>query len=348
MVYSSILSDFLELQRYSKILASLTSKPGGPRKYSSAFVADRGQLFLFKDGYPILGYGIVHGVGSLPSAKGLELIEEFIRNFEDFKHLSILYDDPILARRIEFQYANVGLQKGERCLYVIPDDSDESSESIREQMDRFGIDTVHYMTNERLNFVRFPDPAKDSGGLVLGLTKIGESLRLPHSKIPFRLVSQHTRKYPPESEFLLESGAAHFPGSLLCGHYIANYAAIPHGSWIRDILRTHDANLIVCSENGTSLVLPNDSFDSTSTILVTKDEETISQVALQIQNLPVDELERDLSEIRNDISFLVMQVRIDLGEYSPLDLQKAVAKISLFKRKEEMMTDEYNKRSENS
>jgi hypothetical protein len=64
-----------------------------------------------------------------------------------------------------------------------------------------------------------------------------------------------------------------------------------------------------------------------------------------IQSLPTDEIERDIAEIENDVSFLEAQIRIDARSYTQTDLKHAKSKINLTRRKAELLKREYRSRS---
>jgi len=264
MVDSFIVPDIAQLQKLSETIASLTSELGS-RKYSTVLSTGSEQLFLVKNGNPIIGYSTPPYDESLAFRVGTELIERFIDNFENFKHVVMLYDDPALARRFEFQYSKIGLLKGERCMYLISEDDVESPESIRKQMDSFGIDTSQYMSNDCLKFVRIPDPAKDPRGFISGCQKIVGSLPQDQSTLPIRIVAnmryQVTTKEEIEGhsafEKFVDSNFASFHGSVLCNHYIGNYSVETHGDWVRKMLQTHDVSLVVGSKKTNSFVFQN-------------------------------------------------------------------------------------------
>ena len=78
-----------------------------------------------------------------------------------------------------------------------------------------------------------------------------------------------------------------------------------------------------------------------------KDEvEKIDIVALQkkAQTLTVEELNRDVAELSNDINFLESQVQADLTSYSSEELTIALRKIAYRKRKLEILEAELTQR----
>ena len=76
-----------------------------------------------------------------------------------------------------------------------------------------------------------------------------------------------------------------------------------------------------------------------------KDREAqLTKFAEEIQNLSTDEIERDIAEIENDVTFLEVQVKIDAGSYTPTDLKHAKSKINLTRRKAELLKREFGSR----
>jgi len=60
--------------------------------------------------------------------------------------------------------------------------------------------------------------------------------------------------------------------------------------------------------------------------------------------LSTEELDRDFAEISAEVDFLEEQVRCDFGSYSPKVLMMAREKISLYKKKAEILKIELGKR----
>jgi len=344
MVESREISDFSELQRLSEILTSLTSDLGS-RTFSTILNSGGGQLLLVRDANPVLRYKMpLKDGGGVNSANGLQLIERFLDEFSDLGHFTMLYDDPLQARKIEFQYVRNGLEKGERCLYAIANDDVESEESIRNQMDSFGIKTSHYLKNGDLYFWNVPDPAKDDGGFVSGCLRIMASMpqdqkEHKHIRLAFNMKHPFSTKeeFEGHAEFegIAESKFANFPGSMMCSYYVGNFDPATHRDWMRSILQNHGVSLIVCSRAKTQLTLQDDLFVSlsvpTSVENVDKNGRD-DKIAREIRNLSGVGLKRDAAEIDRDILFLGAQLKADLASYTPNELHYAIAKISQLKR----------------
>ena len=95
--------------------------------------------------------------------------------------------------------------------------------------------------------------------------------------------------------------------------------------------------MVICSEKTRSVLFPNNFFVPSSSNGFTKSEAEFGEFEPEIEKLSDGDLEREISELKNDIEFLISQVRVDLESYPPNDLQHAVAKISYHKRKEEKL-----------
>jgi len=61
------------------------------------------------------------------------------------------------------------------------------------------------------------------------------------------------------------------------------------------------------------------------------------------QNLPKDELVRDLAELELEIAFLEAQLQAEPGTYSPRELQSGYGKVASFKQKADILRFELAK-----
>jgi hypothetical protein len=73
----------------------------------------------------------------------------------------------------------------------------------------------------------------------------------------------------------------------------------------------------------------------------------LDMISLQeiVPSLSSAELDRDLTEISNDVSFLQEQLRTDLASYTPKQLQAAYEKIYQLKQRSEILTIELDNRA---
>ncbi|MFI5422190.1 MAG: MEDS domain-containing protein [Nitrososphaerales archaeon] len=343
------------LKRISEVLASLTSDPE-ERSYSTVIGTLEQQLLLMKGSdSSILRFG-TSGVDSKTAHEsGLDLIENLVAKFDDFRHFVLLYDDHRSARNVEFRYLEKGLQRGERCLYVISGDDVETAESIRLKMDSFGIDTSRYLNNGLLVITSIPDIGKEIYGFKsnckLVLDKlIGDSGSLPvrmviHAR--YQLSSEEEINDHSELEKIVEYMSSHFRGSILCNHYVGKYNSKKYGEWTRNIVQSHGVVLMICAENNIPVFLRDNSdmpefYHHSSFFSVADEEDIYNELGDELRHQSPSDVERDIAELKNDLDFLVAQLRADLN-YTPSELQEAIAKIVRLKRKVEAMSDSLNK-----
>ena len=70
----------------------------------------------------------------------------------------------------------------------------------------------------------------------------------------------------------------------------------------------------------------------------------LQSLQAQVLDLPLDELGRDLAEVSMDLAFLEAQLGVDIGSYSPKELEKANGKISYLKQRAEILKIELSRR----
>jgi hypothetical protein len=187
-------------------------------------------------------------------SKGIEVIEKFLDKFDGRKHLVMLYDDPVLARRVEFLYLKKGLETEQGAFYVIPEDDVESPDSIRKQMEFFGFQTERLIRIGKLRIARISNPSNEPKGFRSGCEKILKSL-LRDQASTIRMVLQvrylfntgEEIRSHAEFESFIESNFANFPGSMLCNHYVGKNTVKMHGEWTKRMFTTHDWAFVVSS-----------------------------------------------------------------------------------------------------
>ncbi len=166
MVHTILVADSEEIQKLAETLPSLTSELNGGSKYVPVFTTGaRQQLVLLQNGKPMMAYRTA-GFQSVVADYDMNCILDYMKRFYGNKHLVVLYDNPVLARKLEFLYVKQGLEKTNegRSMYILPEDDIESVESIRKQMEDYGIDTEHHLGNGSLNIEKIEDPSKDIEG----------------------------------------------------------------------------------------------------------------------------------------------------------------------------------------
>jgi len=81
-------------------------------------------------------------------------------------------------------------------------------------------------------------------------------------------------------------------------------------------------------------------FVSSSVPVSGSGESEFEEFANVIKALPAEELDRDTAEMLSEIEFLEAQIDADKENYSPDDLESALEKLSLMKRKADLLKNE--------
>jgi MEDS: MEthanogen/methylotroph, DcmR Sensory domain len=255
MVRSIIVADLEEIEKLASGLPRIAGGlDGAESKYVPVFSTGTHQLVIFRNGEPFMGYRVTNEERQPQINQGMRAIERFFESFDSKSHLVMLYDNPELARSVEFQYMKLGFEKGEMCMYVIPEDDDATPESVSILMEKAGIDAQKYLKNGRLKFVKISDPAKDPNGFKAGCEKILQSL-ITQATSRVRMVL-HVRylfntkdeiESHAEFENIIQSSFSDFPGSMFCNHYVGKNTAEKHKQWTTRMLETHDHVFMVTS-----------------------------------------------------------------------------------------------------
>lgn len=269
MVHTILVADSDEIQKLAEGLPLMTSgfyegeEQSNKERFVPIFTTGRAQLVLVQNGNPILAYKVP---ASPANEQGTAAIFGFIERLKGNKHLVMLYDDPRLARQIEFLYIKQGLEKGkEHCMYILPEDDNETVDSIRKQMDEYGIDTLRCLSNGSLEILKIDDPSKDKDGFKSGCVKKLDYLSARSKKAPLKVVLHIRYRFNTKDEIdthaefenMIQSyfERADFNGSMLCNHYIGHNEEKEHGEWTKRMIETHDNVFFVSSLSKLSPVL---------------------------------------------------------------------------------------------
>lgn len=248
-----LVTDAGEIQKLATTVPTLTSGFDGANRYVPVLTTGRNQLFILLDGKPIISYRVATDEGAAAPDQGMRAILGYVDSIQGNKHLVMLYDDPHLAREIEFFYLKQGLEKwNEQCFYLLPSDDVETIESIREQMEKFGIETRRHIKNRSLRIEKIADPSQEREGFRSGCDKIFSSLTKLANR-PSRVVLHVKYKFDTEEEIrehaefeeAIQSSIARFNGSVLCNHYVGHNDESKHSVWRERMLRTHDNVFLV-------------------------------------------------------------------------------------------------------
>lgn len=95
----------------------------------------------------------------------------------------LVYDNPRLAREIEFDFLNAGLSGQEHCIYLTTKDR---IMHIKHQMMLHGINAECYLKTDFLRIYEIPDLTKHSGGILRGFENFMNTI-MNQSKPPYRI-----------------------------------------------------------------------------------------------------------------------------------------------------------------
>lgn len=99
-------------------------------------------------------------------------------------HIALLYEEPELARVIEFQFIKNGLEKGQSCCYIT---HGNDREFIENEMADSGIDVARYTKNNMLCMIESADLLNDARGMLAAHD--GETKKMcANLAAPFRVV----------------------------------------------------------------------------------------------------------------------------------------------------------------
>jgi len=247
-----LVSSSEEMRNLSIALQDLDCNDGN--RYTTILTTGTNQIFLLGNGKPISSYRLVGSGITCCLEVGMSVINSFIDSLNEFKHLAMLYDDPKLARQIEFRFIKQGLERGERCIYAMPEDDLDSPDSIIGQMETFGINTDCNDEDGWLKFTRISDPSRNPEGFKVECRKMISSF-LKENKTPRRLVlhticqfksDKHIESHPV-LENAIEANFSDFQGAMLCIHYMDKDTREKHREWTRKMLLKFDNLFLVSS-----------------------------------------------------------------------------------------------------
>lgn len=166
----------------------------------------------------------------------------FVNDLDTNKHILLLYSDPQYAKRIEFQFIENGLAKGEHCIYA----TEEDPAFVKEKMKEYGIDVNDFLEKGLLHIYQPSDPFNHPEGVLAG-TKRSLELILKDSKPPYRMVTMlipdteikevidvHIKI---EKEF--HANFENFNGSMMCPYNIKNLEQNKDRDRIRELFSSH-------------------------------------------------------------------------------------------------------------
>jgi hypothetical protein len=178
-------------------------------------------------------------------------ILNFLNNLNqvDDKHIALFYEEPELAKTIEYRLLSDGLLKGQHCLLILPENN-SNIQTIEYEMKDIGIDVKGYKKRNLLHILPAPNVMNHPKGPVEGFFDIMSNDILAGLIPPFRLVARLVpdirTKVQIEANINIErklhAQFHDFPGGLfLCPYRVDNIEPETHGKWLFNILSSHDA-----------------------------------------------------------------------------------------------------------
>jgi hypothetical protein len=236
-------------------------------------LTSEGELIVFQDGKPLLKYrpstdskGAIGKENFSCSREEIGECLDFLRKHGERHIAGVFLDDKKDARHIEFNFLLNGLNRGNTCIYVLPEEDSEPSESIRNQMQEHIAkrgDSIELM--ERFGVYKVPDPVSEPSGLEEGVKKITEKLLKQAGHPPYTIVGHyiprwHTRESIERNRRIEEIFHAAFPslnGSTLCNYYSEPSDPDLAQYWKDGLLRSHHVAVVLDSERNNILSHPD-------------------------------------------------------------------------------------------
>ncbi len=266
MLRTILVADCEEIQKLARSLPVLTTGLSGSSRLVPVFTtSSERQLVIVQAGSPVMAYKVPNTDLLLPASPsrdsaGVSAMQGFMETFNGSKHLVMLYDNPKLARNLEFLYLSQGLEKwNERCIYMLPNNDIETVDSITRKMEEFGIDTARHSDDGslRIEAIDYSSSKNNSEEKFRACwEKILHSLRT-HATVagPLRVVLHVRYKFDEDEEIqehadfedVIQSyfDRGEFKGSMLCNHYIGHNDETKHAVWTNRMFQTHDSVFLI-------------------------------------------------------------------------------------------------------
>lgn len=175
---------------------------------------------------------------------------KFLDRLEGNNHIVLLYDSSKYADLIIARYFLNGLEKGESCIFFIPDDPS----TVEERLSAQGIDVCLYKRKNSLRI--YPIERSDENKLyTLGTLRRIREQATKNMKPPFRFVGRtitdtETTEGMERGMVVEEKGHQHFAefdNSQMCYYNISEIEQSRRNEWIRRLLKNHH-HVIYASE----------------------------------------------------------------------------------------------------
>lgn len=186
---------------------------------------------------------------------------DFVKSLRRGEHVVLFEGDSDYARKIEFQFLQDGLKKGERCFY---ESIFDEQEDIERKMAAFGIDVKQYKGMNLLHVRKLrASPASEDVATLKKVEEFNSSVMTTNASVPFRFIG---RRYSPrlmsrrefENNLRIEnSPQEEFPrkdGITICSYPTNDIKPEIDSDWFVSLLRSHDAAVFAPSPgNGVAL-----------------------------------------------------------------------------------------------
>jgi hypothetical protein len=170
-------------------------------------------------------------------------------NQVDDKHIALFYEEPELAKTIEYRLISDGLLKGQHCFLILPENNN-NIQTIEYEMIDVGIDVEDYKKRNLLHILPAPNVMNHPKGPVEGFFDIMANDILAGLSPPFRIVARLVPEIRTQMQIEANTNIERelhaqfhdFPGGLfLCPYRVDNIEPETHGKWFFDIFGSHDA-----------------------------------------------------------------------------------------------------------
>jgi len=174
----------------------------------------------------------------------------FLDNMKKEKHIIMFDENPEYSKKIQFHFLKNGLEKGERGIYVMPEDED----IIEKEMKEYGIDVGKYKTENLLDIYHTTHtsqyPQEDPFDNLLRRILPSDSIK------PCRIVGMldFDKKTRNGMETFLRSekkshvNFENFDGSWMCTYSSSDIEPENRLNWVKELIKSHDSVIFTSSK----------------------------------------------------------------------------------------------------
>lgn len=173
---------------------------------------------------------------------------DFIDNVHHRKYIILFYEEPELARQIEYRFLKNGLDKGEHCIYIVHEGKDLNLDFIEQEMMRNGINVPLFKDKDLLHLyeVAYANSRHPEDALEICQKALDKVLNL---KQPLRGVQPPlVFEYDTDGmdtelqvEVYLHDILQRINCSWICCYYLEDIELHIGERWMNDLLKKHHA-----------------------------------------------------------------------------------------------------------